>query len=267
MRLNMEIISIKSRDNERLKHARRVRDGKVPDSIFIEGARLCSEAMSSNMQIEAVFVTKLFMESAWSDRSGSSLENVFLVSESLLESIADTNTPQGIVMLAVRPANRTEKAHKHESGLSLFLYQINNPSNLGSVIRTAEAAGIQRVLISNGSADPFSPKALRASMGSAFRVPIHADLELKDAIAAVKKHGTEIVAVDAKGNSIYSEDLKPKPTMFVFGSEAHGLPDEILKIADSVVSIPMNSPVESLNLAVSCGIVLYEARRQAGQDQ
>jgi len=255
----MNIEKITSRENEKVKYARRVRDGKETASIFIEGSRLCTEALSSRVEIETVFVTHRFTESESFSRIGDKLDQVFTVPESLLESIADTRSPQGIVILAMRPAFKFAES---EIGTSIFLYQINNPANLGAVVRTAEAAGFDRILISLGSADPYSSKALRASMGSAFRAQIFEGCVLETAIARAKGNRTEVVAVDAKGKSIYSADLAGKPRMFVFGSEAHGLPDEILNQADSVVSIPMNSPVESLNLAVSCGIVLFEARRQ-----
>lgn len=260
----MRIEKITSRENEKVKYARRVRDGKEPASIFIEGSRLGGEALSSTLEIETVFVTHRFTESQSFSKIANKLEQVFTVPESLLESIADTNSPQGIVILAKRPAFKFADA---ETGMSIFLYQINNPANLGAVVRTAEAAGFDRILISLGSADPFSSKALRASMGSAFRTQIFEGCVLDSAIERSKKNGTEVVAVDAKGSSIYSADFANRPRMFVFGSEAHGLPDEVLNQVVSVVSIPMNSPVESLNLAVSCGIILFEARRQTEQNK
>jgi len=261
----MKIERITSRDNEKLKLARRVRDGKVHDSIFVEGSRLCGEAVSSSIEIEMVFVTERFMETKSFGQIADELEGVHVVSESILESIADTNSPQGIVIVARRPAFKSTEIAG--SGTSLFLLQINNPSNLGAVIRTAEAADVRQILISVGSADPYSPKSLRASMGSSFRMRISEGCVLESVIERSKKNEIEVLAVDKKGKSIYSLRLTNKPRLLVFGSEAHGLPDEALEAANSVVSIPMSSPVESLNLAVSCGIILFEMQRQALQDQ
>jgi len=256
----MKVEKLTSRDNPKLKQARGVRDGKIRDSIFIEGSRLCQEAVSSGIEIETVFVTDRFAESELFHQLNSDTESVFVISEHLLESIADTASPQGIVIIAKRP--NLDFGLIDISGTSIFLYQINNPSNLGAVIRTAEAAGVGHILLSVESADPYSPKALRASMGSAFRMNIAEGWILETSIERSKKKGIEVFAIDVKGNSIYSASLANLSKMFVFGSEAHGLPDKILTQADTVVSIPMNAPVESLNLAVSCGIVLFEAKRQ-----
>jgi RNA methyltransferase, TrmH family len=256
----MKIEKLTSRDNPKLKHARAVRDGKVQDSIFIEGSRLCAEAVSSRVEIETVFVTHRFLESESFGETVGGTETGFVLPEQVLESIADTRSPQGIVIIAKRPT--FEYGLVEPDSTSIFLYQINNPANLGAVVRTAEAAGVKQILLSAGSADPFSPKALRAAMGSAFRTKISEGCILETVVDRSKRNGIEVLAVDANGKSIYSMGNTEKPQMFVFGSEAHGLPDVILTQADSVVSIPMNPPVESLNLAVSCGIILFEARRQ-----
>ncbi len=256
----MKIEKLTSLDNSNLKYARRVRDGKIKDSILIEGSRLCQEAVSSRIEIEKVFVTKRFAESNFLNEQLSNSCSVFVLSEQLLESIADTDSPQGIIIIAKRP--NFDFGLVNLTRISIFLYHVNNPSNLGAVIRTAEAAGVGRILISAGSADPYSPKALRASMGSAFRAKLSEGCVLETIIERSKAHGVQVLAVDAKGNSIYSTPLSNLSRLFVFGSEAHGLPDKVIAKADSVVSIPMAPPVESLNLAVSCGIVLFEAMRQ-----
>lgn len=222
----MNIEKITSRDNPKLKHARAVRDGKIRESIFIEGARLSAEAVSSKLRIETVFATHRFIESGSLSQISDAPGIVFAMSEQIMESLADTKSPQGIIIIAKRP--EFEFGLVEAIGTSIFLYQINNPSNLGAVIRTAEAAGVRQILLSARSADPFSPKALRSAMGSAFRTKISEGCVLETVIDRSKKNGIEVLAVDAKGNSIYGSGGTPKPQMFVFGSEAHGLPDEIL---------------------------------------
>ncbi len=259
---------ITSRENERLKHARRVRDGKETRSIFVEGVRLCSEVFRSGISVENVFVSDKFDHKRTLEEIAKTQANVFELSERLLDSIADTKSPQGIVLIARRqPTTDIAELLIKTPAVSLpqiyvYLNEVNNPSNLGAVIRTAEAAGVSAVLTSPGSADAFSPKALRASMGSAFRVPIVRSAELTETIKAAKSSRVQILAVDSKGKIAYEDVDWRRPSMLVFGSEAAGLPDEILNIVDETISIPMQTPVESLNLAVSCGIVLFEARRQ-----
>lgn len=258
------MLEITSRDNDRLKLARRVRDGNESELIFIEGARLCAEAFSTGIDAECAFVTRGFLESGTLRPFKNRLSRAYLVSERLLKSIADTAAPQGIVILAGRPSadNSELLAEPDNQYAAIFLHQVNNPSNLGAIVRTAEAAGVRKILVSNGSADHFSPKALRASMGSAFRARISSGLDIVEAVEAARNNGYVIVAVDARGTSVYSQKWRDTKHLFIFGSEAHGLSKVKRSYSDLVISIPMEAPVESLNLAVSCGIVLYEVRRQ-----
>ena len=253
-------MQITSRDNEKLKFARRVRDGKEDNFMVVEGARLCGEYLRHDTEIEFGFVRDEF------DLSAERTFPLFTVSEKLLESIADTKSPQGIILIAKRPKPISiEEILDHKDSclpLIVFLYRINNPSNLGAVIRTAEAAGIAGIVVSENSADPFSPKSLRASMGSAFRLPISTNAAIDNSIDLAKKKNFQMVAVDIKGTVSHTEFDWKKKTLLVFGSEADGLSDAILSRADTKLRIQMNNEVESLNLAVSSGIVLFEARRQ-----
>lgn len=265
-----ELQRIKSRDNERLKFARRVRDGKEPGFILIEGLRLAKEALSSGIGIRSVFVTDdlISNEAAWkSDKDlYARLTDAFVVSESNLGTISDAKTPQGILLIGDRPKDRDPGELFGHSDfdlpISVFLYQVNNPSNLGAVVRTAEASGARGVITSKNSADPYSPKAIRASTGSAFRIPVVSDVEFAYCVEEARRAGIRIAAIDAKGTVGHTDVDWKTPTMSIFGSEAFGLPDELIDGADVVVSIEIAPPVESLNLAVSAGIVLFEARRQ-----
>ena len=141
---------------------------------------------------------------------------------------------------------------------------VNDPSNLGAVIRTAEAAGARGVIIAKGSADPFSPRSLRASMGSAFRMPIWSDAEVTKVLEWAREHQTIITATAADDGISYLKVDWTRPRIVVFGSEAHGVGKTLLSAADEKVRIPIVNDVESLNLAVSAGVLLFEARRQVG---
>ena len=265
-----ELQRITSRDNERLKFARRVRDGKEPEFILIEGVRLAKEAVSSGIGITSVFVTDDLISNDAVENSAMDLfgavTEAFVVSESILGTISDAKTPQGILLIGDRPSDgdlaELFSSSEFDLPISIFLHQVNNPSNLGAVVRNAEASGACGVVMSKKSADPYSPKAIRASAGSAFRMPVVSEVEFADCVEEARRADIRIAAIDAKGTTGHTNVDWKTPSMLVFGSEAFGLSDELIDCADVVVSIEMASPVESLNLAVSAGIVLFEARRQ-----
>lgn len=254
---------ITSRDNEKLKFARRVRDGKEKGFIFIEGMRLCGEALASGVEVVSFFLSDAFHSSNTSEL----FEHVdtFVVSETLLDSIADTRSPQGIVLIAKRPTCFVKSDMLNQKGslpIWIYLHEINNPANLGAVMRTAEAAGASGIFISKNSADAFSPKSLRASMGSAFRLPILERCDFEITAESARENKVRLLAVDAKGDTSHTSTDWSHPTLLIFGSEAEGLPNELIDSADEKIKIEMNESVESLNLAVSCGVILFEARRQ-----
>ena len=259
-------MKITSKDNEKLKFARRVRDGKVPDHIFIEGKRLSREALGSKVGIEHVFTTGRFLAADGEMLKLIEIDQIHEISEVLLDSIADTRSPQGIVMIARRPDSIgiAELLKQPADGVLpvwIYLFLVNNPSNLGAVVRTAEAAGAAGLLVSENSADPFSPKAIRASMGSIFRLPVISNMPVSGMLDAARQVGISVAAVDAKGKTDHFDYVWTKPTILVFGSEADGLTDDLIQEMDSTIRIAMDQKVESLNLAVASGIILFEARR------
>jgi TrmH family RNA methyltransferase len=248
---------ITSRDNGRLMAARRVRDGRDKFRIFIEGRRLAEEAVRSGLKFTECFVSEDF------DDAGlvASIDApTFRMPEKVFKTIADTDSPQGIIVIAERPTMRPFA--KTLLPLTIFLNEINNPSNLGAILRTAEAAGVGHVVLSKGSTDPYAPKALRASMGSAFRVSIEEGESLHEAAAITRERGGVVTGADIEGSASYLDLDWSVPRMLVFGSEAHGLSGEEKSLLDDTIRIPMADGVESLNLSVSAGVILFEARRQ-----
>ena len=259
-----QISKITSRDNDQVKLARRVRDGREPGLMFLEGRRLIEEAARSGITADLVFVTREAAESGM--LAGLSAKSTFEVPPSVLESIADTNTPQGIVVLARPPETGPDRivaaSKTSATPLAVFLDRINNPSNLGAVVRTTEAAGAAGIVISSGSANVFSAKALRAAMGSSLRLPIWTGVSLDEAMEWAGANGMRTVATDTDATRLYTDVDWTVPRMLIIGSEAHGIgKDDLEKINERIV-IPMNEKVESLNLAVATGVILFEARRQ-----
>lgn len=260
------IVKITSRDNESLKEARRVRDGKVRDMIFIEGVRLVEEAVRSDVKIDRLFVSSVAAERNGDLIIQAQARETFHLNDPAFRSISDTVTSQGLVALAERPASGRKDIERHLSTalvpVVVFLYQTNNPSNLGAAIRTAEAAGVAGVIVSNGSADAFSPKAVRAAMGSSFRLPVWTDAEFSEAIEWADDNGFQTIATTPKAEKMHTDVDWTRRSMILFGSEAHGLPESELQRVDDRILISMDRSVESLNLAVACGVILFEARRQ-----
>ena len=262
----MTIEKISSRENKRLKEAKRVRDGQADDLMFVEGVRLAEEAISSSVKVREGFVTSRFVES---ERGSAILKAMsgaplFELTESVLDSINDTKSSQGVILICERPARPDFDSFPRPGKLPVvvFMAEANNPSNLGAVVRVTEAAGASGLITSRNSADVYSPRALRASMGSAFRLPIIQGENHVELFEWSRRKGMKITAAAGEGISTYSEIDWKLPRLLVFGSEAHGLNDEQLRLVDETMRVPMENPVESLNLSVAAGIILFEARKQ-----
>ena len=259
---------ITSRDNSLLRQARAVRDGKIDELIFVEGLRLCEEARRSKLKIEAVVVSEELLRKervtqAIAELSEASKRTASL-SEKLLESISYTKTPQGIVVLAERPDS--SEAHLAASltanPLLVVLHQINNPVNVGAILRTAEAAGATGVIATKNTSDPFSPKSLRGAMGSAFRLPIWSGPSYDEAIEWCSERDIATACADAEATTDYTDLDWTTATALFLGTESIGFTAEELMNADRSVKIPMRGLAESLNVSVAAGILLFEAARQ-----
>jgi len=261
---------ITSRDNSLLRLARSVRDGKTPELIFVEGLRLCEEALRSGLAIEAVIVSD---ELAPKEKAAGLVENLAaaskrtdFVSENLLETISYTKTPQGIILLAKRP-NSTEQhftANQEQPYLIVVLHRINNPVNVGAILRTAEAAGATGAIATTNTADPFSAKALRGAMGSTFRLPVWCAPSYAEAVGWCSERSVQTICADVHAASSYEKVNWKQPSALILGAESFGLTREEIEAATLAVRIPMQGAAESLNVAVATGVLLYEAARQRG---
>jgi TrmH family RNA methyltransferase len=261
-------MQITSRDNSLLRQARAVRDDKVDELIYVEGLRLCVEALKSKLEIEAVIASEELIRKPQAAESFAELSKtarrVGTVSEKLLESISYTKTPQGIVVLARRPEASRERleASLTNDALLVILHQINNPVNVGAILRTAEAAGATGIITTKNTSDPFSPKSLRGAMGSAFRLAIWRDALFDEVIDWCRAKGLHLVGTDADSRARHTDLDWTRSSALVLGPESSGLTDAELKTTDQTVKIPMLGEVESLNVSVAAGIILYEAARQ-----
>ncbi len=262
---------ITSRQNPLIKRAIQVRVGTAPGFMFVEGARLVDEAVTASTAIEAIIYTTAFAES---DRGRLLFARVArthfrgaLVPEPIMRAICDTENPQGIVALAAHPRFELADALAGDAPLVVVLDGLQDPGNLGAIVRAAESAGASAVVTTPGTVEAYSPKALRASMGSAFRLPIVRRIRVDEAIDAARERGCSVLAALAHGEVRYTDADWRRPTVVLIGNEGAGLPPDTLALADETVSIPIATAVESLNAAMAATVLMFEAARQRSLDQ
>ena len=254
---------ITSPANERLKHARRVRDGREDDLIFVEGERLIEECLQSGLALATCFHSPEVSPRAQTilaelaDRGCPLLPTA----DAVLATVSDTVNSQGLIVLAERPTAQLEEVLL-SSGLLVCLDAVQDPGNFGTILRTAEAAGATGVISMKGSVDAYSPKVLRSAMGSAFRLPIVTGVTDEGLMEHLHKADLQIVAATADGETLYHEPNWLEPTMVILGNEANGVSDDLLELCETRIRIPLRSPVESLNVAAAAAVILFEAARQ-----
>lgn len=257
-------MQITSASNERIKHARRVRDGREPGLIFIEGVRLAEEAVRSGLIIDTCFVVQC-EESRQSDllaQFTSQNVSVQFTTPEVLSALSDTVQSQGIILLAQRPMLSASVLSEASETLFLALDRVQDPGNMGTLIRTAEAAGVGGIVALGGSVDVFSPKVLRSSMGSAFRLPILANATSEQLISLRESHGLKIVAAAGEGEIDYTDYDWQQPTLLLLGNEGRGVDAALMQQCDARLRIPLLNGVESLNVAAAGAVMLFEAARQ-----
>jgi len=259
--------AITSRKNPLVQRARAVREGRDAGSVFVEGVRLCEDALRASAEFELGLYTQTLADDERGVRLLEELRDVCdtvrLVSEDVLESASDTRTPQGVVAVARRPeTGRAVVERVAGVPLVVVMHRANNPSNAGAMLRVAEAAGATAAIVTRGSADPLSAKALRGSMGSAFRLPLWTGATLGEALGWCEGRAVRAVSTAAWATATHTEVDWTTPRAVVVGPEAGGLSEAEARAAAECVRIPMRAPVESLNVATALAVILYEAARQ-----
>lgn len=243
----MEII--RSKANHLIKETKKLHHKKYrTNSYLIEGWHLLEEAQKSGVLIEMIFVSE-----EYSSRLVDS-QNVRIVSSEILQELSDSKSPQGVVARVRLPK---ETLPSKLSGKYLVLEDIQDPGNVGTMIRTADAAGFDAVFLSDKSADIYSMKVLRSMQGSHYHLPIYR-VSLPDLVAFLKKNEVEILATTLSDNSVDYRELRPsKNVALVMGNEGKGISSFIAEEADHLVHIPMKGQAESLNVAIAAGILMF----------
>lgn len=229
------------------------------DNLFLaEGPQACREAAQSG-RLKELFLTTEALErySDITDAADAAGVMPTVCNQAVIEQFSSTVTPQGMTAVVEMWQNDLSEVIKPGTKLAVALTAVRDPGNAGSVIRVADAAGATGVAMSKDSVDLFNPKVVRSSVGSIFHLPIATGQELTEVINAAKANGMQVLAADANGVNLYQDVQLAKPTLWVFGNEAWGIPPEVLELVDQVVAIPIYGQAESLNLATASAVCLY----------
>ena len=255
----MQVIS--SKDNEAIKNIRKLKEKKYRDlenAFIVEGIKLVEEAIEENATIKQIVVCEECIKDGTLTQEMkykiAKYECIY-VTEKVFNLLSDVKTPQGI--LAVIEKKNNESKIDYSQDIIIALDGIQDPGNLGTILRTVDSAGLNQIIISKNSADSYNPKVVRSTMGAIFRVNIIETDNLVETLKQVQKNKFEVVvtALDTN-NSIY--DIEYKNKVIVIGNEANGVSKEVQSLADKKVKIPMLGKTESLNASVAASIMIYE---------
>ncbi|HLP23480.1 MAG TPA: RNA methyltransferase [Microbacteriaceae bacterium] len=242
------------------------KDARQETGMFLlEGPQAVAEALMYRPQLLVeLYATPTALE-RYTDIAATAVDagvDVEYVSEQVLEAMADTVTPQGVIAVCHQFPTALKDVFAHDIKLIAVLEEVRDPGNLGTIIRAADAAGADAVVLTGRTVDLYNPKVVRSTTGSLFHVPIAVGAELGDVLARARAAGVQTLAADVKGGdllTVRNAGELAKPTAWVFGNEARGLPDEVLEQVDASVSVPIYGHAESMNLATAASVCLYES--------
>jgi TrmH family RNA methyltransferase len=256
-------VIISSRQHALVKRVRALaRDGGV--EVLLDGWHLVDEALDATVPLDLVAVTgeRSEAEARVLARAVARGARVHHVTRAVMDALSPVRSPTGVVAIARRPAHNPDAVLEPAPALVPVGLGIQDPGNVGALIRSAAASGATGVVFDTDSADPWGWKALRASMGSGFRLPVARVQDVPALVEAWRTRGIKAVAaVPREGTPMYTIDFA-RPTALLLGGEGSGLPDGLAARADGRVTIPMTGRIESLNVAAAAAVLLYEARRQ-----
>lgn len=251
---------ITSTSNQQMKNLsallKKSKERRLQQAFVVEGPRMCLEAPKES--IIATYVSESFFK-AHEDLELSDYE---IVADNVFKSISDTQTPQGMMSIVRMPEYTMDNILAGDRTHLLVLESVQDPGNLGTMLRTGEGAGITGVIMNRTTVDIYNPKTIRSTMGSLYRMPFIIVDDLADTLNMLKAKGVSLYAAHLKGELSYDEPDYTGATAFMIGNEGNGLSDEIADLANTYIKIPMEGEVESLNAAVSAALLMYECNRQ-----
>jgi TrmH family RNA methyltransferase len=265
--------------SERIKQVRKLtrRSARAKAGRFLaEGPQAVREALTfagRSIQVHAVFVSPsaAVRHADLVDLAAEADVPVQRADDAALASLSETVNPQGIVAVCDTLAVPLDTAIKPGAQLVVVLAEVRDPGNVGTVIRSADAAGADGLVLTSGSVDPFGGKAVRASAGSVFHLPIATDADIATTVLHARRHGLTVLATDGSGETDLDDaadsGLLARPTAWLFGNEARGMPAATRDLADKIVRVPIHGRAESLNLASAAVVCLYASARAQRTDR
>lgn len=257
---------ITSKDNETIKHIKKLKEKKYREEykeFIVEGIKMIEEAIQENAKIKSIIICD-------DCKTQGSIPNELMydiaklnciyVAEKIFSTITDVINPQGIMAIIEKPENKENEIDYNESNF-LILDNIQDPGNIGTILRTADSLNFKQIIVSKGTADIYNPKVVRSTMGAIFRIKVVEVENLVKIIKEMKNNEIKVYATDlATDKSIYDVDYEKSAV--VIGNEANGVSKEVLNESSERIKIPMIGKTESLNAAVATGVMLYEYVRQ-----
>ena len=257
---------ISSKDNSLIKHIKKLKEKKYRQQYgeyVVEGLKLIKEAINENAKISKIIICE-------SEDNTEMIENhlryeiarfdCVLVPHNIFKTLSDVETPQGI--MAIIEKSHASKKIDFNTDIIVALDDVQDPGNLGTILRTIDSIGLKQVLVSKNTVDCYNSKVIRSTMGAIFRVNVIECDDLCNTLTLTKNNGFKIMVTSLKAKkSIY--DVKYQKKVIVVGNEANGVSESVIKIADEKLIIPLRGKTESLNVAVATGVILYEYVRQS----
>ncbi len=256
---------ITSKDNDLIKHIRKLKEKKYRDEFgefVIEGIKMIEEAIKENAKIKYILICddcKTENSMTPEQLYDIAKQECIYVTEKILVSITDVVAPQGIMAIVEKPM-KSENKIDYRANHFLLLDNIQDPGNMGTILRTADSLNMKQIIVSAGTADCYNSKVVRSTMGAIFRVNV-IERDLEKVIKEMEKRGIKIYGTDLKTDkTIYDVDYSKSAV--IIGNEANGVSPNVLDLVDEKIKIPMSGKTESLNAAVATGIILYEMNRR-----
>lgn len=255
-------MTITSTSNPQVKQLiqlqKKAKERTAQDVFVVEGIKMFREVPKE--RLVHTYVSESFYEKHRELFQGA--DQLTLLSDRVFESVSDTKTPQGVLCLVRQYHYSMDDLTGAANPLIMVLENLQDPGNLGTVLRTGEGAGVTGILLSSGCVDIYNSKVIRSTMGAIYRMPFYYTSDLKRDILNLKAAGVSVYAAHLKGREYHDSQNYQRPTAFLIGNESKGLSDETAALADTYIRIPMGGKVESLNAAVASAILMYEADRQ-----
>ncbi len=259
---------ITSTSNQQMKNLsalmKKSKERKEQGVFVVEGTKMVAEAPTE--WVKNVYMSETYEKApehkVLIEELRSSGILVETVADNVFKAVSDTQTPQGILAVIKMPVYSLEQLLKGDKTHLLILESIQDPGNLGTMVRTGEGAGVTGIIMNKTTVDLFNPKTIRSTMGSIYRVPFYVTENLEETLEKLKAAGVSLYAAHLKGSNSYDEADYTKPCGFLIGNEGNGLSDGIADMADTYIKIPMEGQVESLNAAISAALLMYETNRQ-----